>query len=210
LTSIVDLDQLGRQPRGSVVFLDRDGVINANRADHVVSWDQFTFLPRALKGLSLLHAAGVPVIVVTNQAIIGKGTLSVTALDDIHARMCAAVLAKGGSILDVLYCPHVASANCECRKPKPGLLQRGAEKYGFDLTSSFYVGDALSDLTAGQATGCRCVLVTTGRGRTQVLREEARFLRNYQTVDNLLAAARWILAQGRGTGRLQRFRTGAK
>jgi D-glycero-D-manno-heptose 1,7-bisphosphate phosphatase len=210
LTNVLDRDQQVNPSYGSAVFLDRDGVINANRADHILSWDEFTFLPGALKALSLLNAARVPVIVVTNQAVVGKGLLSVAALDDIHARMCAAVLATGGSIFEVLYCPHLASANCACRKPKPGLLQLAAEKYNFDLTKSFYVGDALSDITAGTAAGCRCVLVTTGRGRTQILREEARFLRDYHTAENLLGASRWILAQRHNTGRLGRLRIGTK
>lgn len=209
MTNVLDRDLQDQPNLASAVFLDRDGVINANRADHVLSWDQFSFLPGALKGLSLLSSAGIPIIVVTNQAAISKGLISVATLNDIHARMCAAALVAGGSIFDVLYCPHLPSVNCSCRKPKPGLLQMAADKYYFDLTTSFYVGDALSDLAAGKAAGCRCVLVTTGRGRTQVLREEARFLRDYQTAENLLDAARWILAQRRDSGRLRRIRIGS-
>jgi D-glycero-D-manno-heptose 1,7-bisphosphate phosphatase len=186
------------------VFLDRDGVINANRADHVLTWDQFNFLPGALKALALLHSASLPVIVVTNQSTVGKGLMNASVLDDIHARMCAMVAAAGGSILDILYCPHEASADCSCRKPKPGLLQQAAARHGVDLTQSFYVGDALTDLMAGHAAGCRTVLVTTGRGRTQRLREEARFLRDHHTVADLLGAARWISAQ-RGAGQSGRL-----
>jgi D-glycero-D-manno-heptose 1,7-bisphosphate phosphatase len=135
------------------------------------------------------------VIVVTNQTIVGKGLITADGLDEIHARMCRAVQSAGGSILDVLYCPHLAAENCACRKPKPGLLHVAAQRHGIDLGASFYVGDALSDVQAGQAAGCRCVLVETGRGRSQVLREEARFFRDYHVAGDLLGAVKWILAQ---------------
>jgi D-glycero-D-manno-heptose 1,7-bisphosphate phosphatase len=181
------------------VFLDRDGVINANRADYVLNWSQFTFLPGACKALALLRTASLPIIVVTNQTVIGKGLLSVPDLADIHARMCATIHAAGGSILDILYCPHLAAENCSCRKPKPGLLLMAAKRHGIDLAASYYVGDALSDLSAGQAAGCRRILVRTGRGRTQILREEARFQRNYHAAQDLLEAAKWILAQRRSS-----------
>ncbi len=187
--------------RRSAVFLDRDGVICANRADYVLSWEQFSFLPGALKALALLAAAKRPVIVVTNQTIVGKGLIKPEILDDMHARMCGAVQSKGGSILDVLYCPHLTGEHCSCRKPKPGLLLMAAERHGIDLSESFYVGDALSDVQAGQAAGCRCVLVESGRGRSQVLREEARFLRNYHEAGDLLGAVKWILAQRTGASR---------
>lgn len=182
------------------VFVDRDGVINANRADHVLSWDEFEFLPGALKGLALLKAASIPVVVVTNQAVVGKGHLRPEALEAIHERMRAAVLAAGGELLDVLYCPHDAAAGCECRKPKPGLFHTAAERHTIDLASSYYVGDALTDMVAGQAVGCTCIFVQTGRGRTQLLREEARLVRNYHRVGGLLDGARWIVAQ-QGTQR---------
>jgi D-glycero-D-manno-heptose 1,7-bisphosphate phosphatase len=182
------------------VFLDRDGVINANRADYILSWDQFAFLPGALKAIALLNAAGLPIVVVTNQAIVGKGLLGAADLDAMHAHLSQAARTAGGAILDILYCPHLASDNCACRKPRPGLLLMAAQKHGLDLAESYYVGDALSDLEAGRSAGCRCILVRTGRGRSQVLREEARFLRDYHEAENLLAAARWILARQRDLG----------
>ncbi len=195
MATAVEPDRETPAPRRPAVFLDRDGVINANRADYVLGPDQFRFLPGVLRALAMLRAAARPVIVVTNQPVVGKGLMSVQTLEDMHARMRADVEAAGGSILDVLYCPHLASANCDCRKPKPGLLLTAAERHQIDLSESFYVGDALSDIEAGQSAGCRCVLVQTGRGRSQVLREEARFLHGYHTANDLLGAAKWILSQ---------------
>ncbi len=195
MATALDLDLEILSQRQTAVFLDRDGVINANRADYVLNSEQFRFLPGALRALAMLRAAGRAVIVVTNQTVIGKGLMSVETLDEMHARMRGTVEASGGSILDVLYCPHLASANCACRKPKPGLLYMAAERHVIDLSESFYVGDALSDIQAGQAAGCRCVLVETGRGRSQILREEARFLHDYHTAHDLLGAVKWILSQ---------------
>jgi D-glycero-D-manno-heptose 1,7-bisphosphate phosphatase len=188
----------------AAVFLDRDGVINTNRADHVLSWEQFAFLPGALRALALLRAAGLPVIVVTNQALIERGLLSTAALDDMHRRMRAAVQDAGGQLHDVLYCPHDKPARCMCRKPQPGLFLQAAQAHDIDLPASYYVGDALTDIEAGQAAGCTCVLVRTGRGRTQQLREEARLLHGYYVANDLLAATRWIAAQSaRGARRAQ-------
>lgn len=206
MATALDYDLEERSPRRSAVFLDRDGVVNANRADYVLNWSQFRFLPGALKALAALAAAGKPVIVVTNQTIIGKGLITVEALDDMNARMCDAVQAAGGSILDILYCPHLASENCACRKPKPGLLHMASERHNIELRESFYVGDALSDIQAGQAAGCRCVLVETGRGRAQVLREEARFLHDYYTAHHLPGAVKWILSQRARGGEARRKR----
>ena len=206
MATALDRDPAQLPRHRSAVFLDRDGVINANRADYVLSWDQFRFLPGALKALALLTAAGLPVIVVTNQTILGKGLITVDVLDDMHARMRGAVQSAGGSILDILYCPHLAAENCSCRKPKPGLLHMAAERHGIDLSESFYVGDALSDLHAGLAAGCRCVLVETGRGRSQVLREEARLVRDYHEAGDLHAAVKWILAQPTRYGLTRRRR----
>jgi D-glycero-D-manno-heptose 1,7-bisphosphate phosphatase len=179
----------------AAVFLDRDGVINANRADHVLRWDQFEFLHGVLRALAMLKAAGLPVIVVTNQAVVDRGVLSAAELDGLHRRMHEAIQAAGGALHDVLYCPHEASAHCACRKPRPGLFLQAAQRHAIDLEASYYVGDALTDIEAGQAAGCTCVMVRTGRGRTQHLREEARLLRNYFVAKDLLAASRWIVAQ---------------
>lgn len=179
----------------AAVFLDRDGVVNANRADHVLSWDQFAFLPGVLRALSMLRASGLPVIVVTNQSVVGSGVLPAADLDDIHQRMRMTVRAAGGELLDVLYCPHEKSARCACRKPRPGLFLQAAQLHDLDLSASYYVGDALTDIEAGQAAGCTCILVRTGRGRTQHLREEARLLRDYYVTNDLLAAVRWLVTQ---------------
>jgi D-glycero-D-manno-heptose 1,7-bisphosphate phosphatase len=107
------------------VFLDRDGVINRNRIDHVKSWSEFEFLPGALEALKRLAGLDLPVVVVTNQAAIGRGLIDAAEVDEIHRRMIEAVRLFGGRIDAVLCCPHRPDEGCECRKPKPVIVRTG-------------------------------------------------------------------------------------
>ena len=125
------------------IFLDRDGVINRNRPDHVKAWDEFEFLPGVLAALARLAGVGLPVLVISNQGAIGR-------------------------IDDVLYCPHRPEDGCACRKPRPGLLLQAAERWDLDLAASVLVGDAEADILAAQRAGCRPLLVLTGRGAEQL------------------------------------------
>ena len=104
------------------IFLDRDGVICENRSDHVKSWDEFRFLPGAKHSLADLSRLDLPIIVVTNQAIVGRKMVPASVVDDIHRRMVAEVEAYGGRIDRVVYCPHRPEDRCSCRKPKAGML----------------------------------------------------------------------------------------
>jgi D-glycero-D-manno-heptose 1,7-bisphosphate phosphatase len=147
------------------LFLDRDGVINENRPDHVKSWDEFEFLPGVLASIRQLAQTNLPIFVVTNQAVINRGIVPVATLDDIHCRMLSAVQETDGRIDKVYYCPHDNHEMCDCRKPQPGMLKQAAHEFGIDLTRSFIVGDAWTDVEAGLAVGARSILVMTGRGR---------------------------------------------
>jgi D-glycero-D-manno-heptose 1,7-bisphosphate phosphatase len=151
------------------VFIDRDGVICRNRKDHVKSWEEFVFLPGALEALAWLACQDLSVVVITNQAIINRHIVPVEAVEDIHAHMVQAIEAAGGRIDRVLYCPHRPDEHCPCRKPQPGLLLKAASELGLDLSSSYLVGDAETDVQAGRAVGCRRYLVLTGRGRQQLV-----------------------------------------
>jgi D-glycero-D-manno-heptose 1,7-bisphosphate phosphatase len=149
----------------ATVFIDRDGVINYNRSEHVLSWQDFRFEESALEGLRQLHQAGYRVIVVTNQAAIERGLISAAEVEELHRRMVEEVAQYGGSIEAVLYCPHRPEANCTCRKPRPGMLYQAAEQYKVELSQSWLIGDYLTDIQAGLAVGCKPVLVLTGRGQ---------------------------------------------
>jgi len=141
-------------PSGTCVFVDRDGVIN-ERADggFVLAWDAFRFRPDALEALRILRAADLPVVVVSNQSCVGRGMLTIEALQGIMARMVDE-LERNGAPLSAWYCcPHAPDAGCDCRKPKPGMLLRGAREGGFDLSRSHMIGDAASDEAAARAAG---------------------------------------------------------
>jgi D-glycero-D-manno-heptose 1,7-bisphosphate phosphatase len=146
------------------IFLDRDGVLNMNRADHVKCWEEFHFLPGTLTAMRLLAAFALPIVVVTNQAIINQGKVSSRTIELIHARMSSRIRRTGGRVDRILYCPHTSDEHCDCRKPQPGLLVMAAHDLDIDLTRSVFVGDALTDVEAGQRAGCRTVLVRSGRG----------------------------------------------
>lgn len=146
------------------IFLDRDGVLNVNRDDHVKCWQEFQFLPGALTAMRMLADLGHPIVVVTNQAIINRGIVTCQTVEAIHRRMQRRIERAGGRVDKVLYCPHTIDEGCDCRKPQPGLLTIAAEELGIDLNNSVFVGDALTDMEAGQRAGCRTVLVRTGRG----------------------------------------------
>lgn len=148
----------------SAIFLDRDGVLNENRPDHVRSWADFSFLPRAVQALRLLTQLGVPIFVVTNQAAISRRLATKAVVEQIHRLMIAQLRQAGAEIAGVFYCPHDPSEGCQCRKPAPGLLLDAAARFDIDLARSVLVGDACTDILAGQRAGCKSVLVLTGRG----------------------------------------------
>ncbi len=174
------------------IFLDRDGVINANRPDHVTSWAEFEFLPGALSALRHLTQLGWPIAVITNQSIIGRGLATQETVEAINARMISAVQAAGGRMDGVWYCPHAPEAGCACRKPAPGLLFAAAKDLRLDLAHSFLVGDALSDIQAAHAAGVYPIMVRTGRGVAQLQSAMVSNLGEFAIVDDLQAAVDWI------------------
>jgi D-glycero-D-manno-heptose 1,7-bisphosphate phosphatase len=145
------------------VLLDRDGTIN-EEADHLSDPDRLELLPRSLEGLRELRALDLGLVVVTNQADIGRGLLSEERLAEIHARL-RAMLAAGGVDLDAFYhCPHSPEDGCECRKPKPGMALAAAADHGFDPARAFVVGDHAADMGLGRAIAATTVFVLTGHG----------------------------------------------
>jgi D-glycero-D-manno-heptose 1,7-bisphosphate phosphatase len=168
-------------------------VICENRVDHVKNWSEFRFLSGAKTSLAALSKLGLPVIVITNQAVIGRGMVPVSVVEDIHRRMVAEVNASGGRIDRVVFCPHRPEEQCACRKPEPGMLLQMAAEMGIDLSRSYLIGDAASDLLAAQRVGCRPFLVLTGRGWAQLM-PSLHSVRRFTITHNLWEAAVQILA----------------
>jgi len=178
----------------SAIFLDRDGVINANRDTYVTSWSDFQFLPGALDALRILTHHKFRIFVVTNQSIVNQGRITQDQLETIHSRMLRAVNIHGGVIHDIRYCPHRQDEQCGCRKPQPGMLFSLAQDWGINLSQTYLVGDAITDIQAGQTAGCQTLMVLTGRGTEQVRKLLPMGIRSTYVLRNLLSAAQWILA----------------
>ena len=146
-----------------VVFLDRDGVINEDRPDYVKSWEEFSFLPGAKEAIKALTEVNFGVIVVTNQAGIGKGLVSKIMVDEINRKMVGEIEEVGGKILAVFVCPHRPEDNCDCRKPKTSLFKQAIKKIKINPKQSFMVGNSGRDIEAGKKIGCQTILILDGK-----------------------------------------------
>jgi D-glycero-D-manno-heptose 1,7-bisphosphate phosphatase len=168
------------------VFLDRDGVINANtvrsgRPYAPRSVEDFHILPGVEEAVLSLKKAGFKVVVATNQPDIAAGLISQAVLDEMHAILRAKL-----SVDDVEVCYHSDADGCDCRKPKPGLLLSAASKHAIDLRTSYMVGDRWRDVAAGRSAGCQTVFVDYHYDEPLPDRPDA-------VVANLSEAADWIL-----------------
>jgi D-glycero-D-manno-heptose 1,7-bisphosphate phosphatase len=170
------------------IFLDRDGVINVEPIDYVKSWGEFTFLPGSLQALKALTRLSWPVIVVTNQAGIGRGLMTEQTLLEIHANMLEQIHQAGGRIDAIYYCPHHPDDHCSCRKPLPGMFLRAAQDLRIDLSCSYMIGDTEKDLYAAHAAGCYPVFVESGL----VYRHPGHLPFGYHACKDLAAAAAWL------------------
>jgi D-glycero-D-manno-heptose 1,7-bisphosphate phosphatase len=148
-----------------LILLDRDGVINEDSPDFIRTVDEFIPLPDALESMVRLHRAGFKLGVCTNQSAIARGFISEEAVQETHRRLEADLSALGGALDAVVYCPHHPDDDCECRKPRPGMLLEVMTSLGIAPVDTVFVGDSKRDLEAAQAAGCRGVLVRTGNGR---------------------------------------------
>lgn len=143
------------------LFLDRDGIINCRRVDdYVKRWEEFEFIPDIFTVLPQAHAAGLMVIVVTNQRGIARALMTEDDLTAIHQQMQQNLMGQTGHRIDAIYyCPHDRTDGCDCRKPNPGMLLRAAAEHNISLRESWLIGDSESDVEAGITAGCRAVLV---------------------------------------------------
>ena len=152
------------------VFLDRDGVINHKlEGSYVTNWDEFHFLPDVFEAIKAIREKGYLVIVVTNQRGIARALMTERDLEEIHRKMLGELEEHGAQVDDIFYCPHDLSDNCDCRKPKPGLLVRAQKKWCVDFARSWIIGDSDSDVEAGRKVGCRGILTTNLRKSVELL-----------------------------------------
>ena len=146
-----------------LVILGRDGILNIYREDHVKSPDEWEPIPNALEAVARLNHAGWHTVVATNQSGIGRGMIDMASVNTVHQRMMQRLAEAGGRLDAVFFCPHTPEDDCDCRKPKPGLMKQIAQRYGIELRTVPMVADTLRDLQAAHAAGCEPHLVRTGR-----------------------------------------------
>jgi D-glycero-D-manno-heptose 1,7-bisphosphate phosphatase len=148
-----------------LIILDRDGVINHDSDAFIKSPAEWVPIPGSLEAIARLNQAGYRVVVATNQSGIARGLFDVTILNAIHQKLHSAAHQAGADVDAIFYCPHAADNNCDCRKPKPGMLQTIASRFNTSLKGVPNVGDSLRYLQAGYGVGCVPYLVLTGKGQ---------------------------------------------
>ena len=177
------------------VFLDRDGTI-AEDANYCRRPEDLHMFPRAAEAIAMLCDAGLAVVVVTNQSGVARGYFTEETLALIHQKMRDELAICGARVDAIYHCPHHPDDGCGCRKPRTGLLRRAAEDLGLSLAGSYVVGDREMDILAGQAVGCRTVLVDTGpRPWTP------NGTRPDHRAPTLYEAAHWILGREKASAR---------
>jgi D-glycero-D-manno-heptose 1,7-bisphosphate phosphatase len=176
------------------VLLDRDGVINIDSDDYVKSADEWIPIPQSLEAITLFYKHGYKVVIITNQSGLGRGLYDETTLDDMHNKMIRLVKEQGGEIDRIYYCPHIPDDNCECRKPKPGMLNQFAKEKNRALADIYFVGDKLADIQAAETAGAKPILVKTGKGKTTLINNPGI---NHPIFENLYDAAKYIVSEGK-------------
>lgn len=171
-----------------IVFLDRDGTVNVEQ-NYLSTVEGMELLPGAAEGIRMLNRLGCPVVIVSNQTVVGRGDCSLETLGAIDRRMTELLANEGAAVDGIYYCPHLPGDACTCRKPKIGLLETAARTLGADLAGSFLVGDKCSDIQAGLTAGAITFLVRTGHGLNT---ERAGDCTPHYIVDDLRAAAEHI------------------
>lgn len=171
------------------VFVDRDGTMNVY--GRVWKIEDFQWIPGAKEGLKKLSETDYKIIVVSNQAGVGKGYYGVEDVERLHEWMVRECEKEGIRIDAIYYCPHHPDEGCVCRKPKPGMIQRAAEEHGIHLKKSWLIGDNITDIAAGHAAGVRTIKV-----KNEELENDAG-VRAYTYAETLEEGVEYILRRSR-------------
>lgn len=182
------------------VFIDRDGTLS-EEIGYINHASRFRLLERSAEAIRALNEAGVAAVIVTNQAGVARGYFPEERIEEVHQRMIS-MLGEGGAQLDgIYYCPHHATAgeppyrkDCDCRKPRPGMIEAAARELDLDVPASYVVGDKFSDIELARRVGCKGILVLTGYGLGQWEYDRHKTeCEPDHVADDLLDAVKWIL-----------------
>ncbi len=175
-----------------LTILDRDGVINFDSELYIKSPAEWRPIPGSIEAIARLNQNGYRVAVATNQSGIGRGLFDMATFNAINDKMMEMVFRQGGRIDALFFCPHTAVEQCNCRKPRTGMLEEIGARFHADLKAVPCVGDSLKDLQAAEAVGAQPILVLTGKGRKT--REEGKLPKKTLVFEDLAEASRHIIA----------------
>ena len=175
-----------------LVILDRDGVINFDSDQYVKSPSEWRPLPGSIEAIARLNQSGYRVAVATNQSGIGRGLFDMATLNAINDKMMEMVFRQGGRIDALFFCPHTADENCNCRKPRTGMLEEIATRFHTELKGVPAIGDSLRDLQAADAVGALPILVLTGKGK--LTQEQGGMPKKTLVFEDLAEASRHLIA----------------
>lgn len=178
-----------------LIILDRDGVINHDSDDYIKTVDEWQPIAGSLQAIGRLSQLGYTIVVATNQSGIARGYYDIETMHAMHKKMSHMLEQYGGYIEAIFFCPHGPKDNCDCRKPKPGMLNEIASRYQCELDDVPYIGDTISDLKAAQAVGASPVLVRTGKGERTLALPEFKEFENVAVYADLASATQAILLE---------------
>lgn len=182
-------------PRGTAVFLDRDGTLNHDTG-YVTSPEQLVLFPGVPEAIARLNRLGVMVLLVTNQSAIGRGMMTIEGLESIHERLAELICPYGARIDGIFFCPHHPQEGCGCRKPKAGLIHQAVTRFALDVSQCYLVGDKRSDLEAARTASVPGVLVMTSSYSADVVRaRDAGQVPIDYVADSFVHAVDWIEQQ---------------
>lgn len=175
------------------IFLDRDGVLVENiQGDYIREKSQIKILPSAKQSIAKLHEHGFEIVIVTNQACVNKGIVSAEEAIAIQNEVIYRLDPSQTILIKSELCPHASNEGCYCRKPQPGMILSAATKHGLDLSRSYMIGDAPSDIQAATAAGVASLFVLSGRGGITDLGE----INDYVRVFNHIGDATDYICEG--------------
>ena len=178
-----------------LIILDRDGVINHDRDDFVKSVDEWIPIEGSMDAIAFLTQADYTLAVATNQSGIGRKYYGIQELNEMHNKMHRLVQQAGGQIDGIWFCPHTAADECNCRKPKPGMVVDIIARFNARAEGVWMGGDSLRDLQASAAVGGKSVLVLTGKGEKTLQNEGDQLPEGTLVFDNLMAFSQYIMQQ---------------
>ena len=153
------------------IFLDRDGIINIEKKDYVKTIKEFILIDRIFDVIKMINSKGYLVIIITNQSAINRKIITENNLREIHNHFLKLAKNKNAKIDGIYFCPHMPSENCECRKPKPGMILKAAQEFQIDLKNSVMIGDSNTDIEAAQQAGCHGILVEESDSLTNIIKK---------------------------------------